>query len=266
MRRIVYSALMGSYERVLEQPAANGARADFVLFTDTPDIPSNMGWNVVQVAPRFPGDPVRSARYLKAVGHPMLDGYDETLWIDNRVVLKPRLDALFEQLEGFDMALAKHSFRGELREEFSEVIASGYDDPRRVRRMYQFAADAGVDHDQTLWTGLILRRRNRKVAECMRSWMDLILLTSRRDQLSINVALTKFPLSVNMLTLDNVSSVYHEWVAPHTIDRNQRVQNWRAEQHSPLLRLGDMVRTTRHGRLVARGLSKLGLSLPTIPR
>lgn len=264
MKQVVYSALIGSYERPLQQAAANSAHADFLLFTDRADIPDLDGWHVVPVAPRFPGDTVRSARYLKAVGHPILDDYDQSLWVDNRVVLKPGWEQLFAQLNDFDMALPRHSFRATLRDEFSAVISSGYDDPVRVRRMYDFACGAGVVSEQALWTGILLRRRTADVAECMRNWMDLILLTSRRDQLSIHTALAPTDLRVNVIEMDNIASSVHDWVDTGVLNRDRRIQMWRPEPLPTPIRFADMLRSTGNGRLIARGFERAGLQLPTL--
>ena len=266
MSRVVYSALIGDYERLVDKPVGRPSGVYFVMFTDSPDESRISGWNVVRVKPRYTFDTVRSARYLKIVGHPLLDAYDETLWIDNRVTLKEGFDDLFSQLDTAQLALPQHSFRGGLVQEFDSVIAMGFDDPARVREMFRIAGSAQLIDTQTLWTGLMLRRRDPEVVECMRIWMDHVLLTSRRDQLSINFAIASSGLSFRAFDLDNWSSPFHEWVSTEHINRNSRIQSWRPADRSMGVRLGDAVRGFPSGLRLARGLTRVGVGLPALPR
>jgi hypothetical protein len=263
-RRVVYSALIGGYENPRTRPTPQEAGVDYLLFTDSDGVRAPLGWTVVKTAPRFASDPVRSARYLKIVGHPILDDYDETLWIDNRVVLRTSATRLFEFIAEHDIALPRHSLRADLKSEFAEVIAAGYDDPRRVREMFDIAVSHGVEHDQPLWTGLVLRRRTCDVAECMQRWFELLLLTSRRDQLSINVALAASPLRVNTLDFEIVSSDYHDWVPNTVMNRDRSIQMWRSRRRPLKLGISDAMRSFPYGRKGARVLTRMGLTIPTL--
>ncbi len=70
----------------------------------------------------------------------------------------------------------------------------------------------------------MVRRRDRGVAECMRLWMDYILMNSRRDQLSLHAALAGCDLNVRVLEIDNKVSPYHEWIPVSEIGRKISVQ------------------------------------------
>src|ERR1700712_2653389 len=85
-RRVVYTALVGGYEELLEQPLARSSTVDFVCFTDDDSLRSE-DWEVRRVEPALAADRIRSSRTLKIAGHPSLSDYDESLWIDNRVQL-----------------------------------------------------------------------------------------------------------------------------------------------------------------------------------
>jgi hypothetical protein len=263
-KRAVYSALVGGYEKPREEPTDFGSGIDYLLFTDSDDLKPPPGWNLIKCTPRFANDPVRSARYLKIVGHPILDNYTETLWIDNRVALRGPVSNLFDLVNNYDVAIPSHSFRSDLEAEFSEVIASGYDDPVRVREMFAIAVHCQVQHQRPLWTGIMLRRRNDEVAKCMQRWLELLLLTSRRDQLSINVALADSRLRIKILEFDNASSLYHSWSSHTVMERDKSIQIWRAKRPPVGLRLSDAMRSLPLGRKVARGLTKMGLKIPTL--
>ena len=266
MTAVIYSALIGGYERPIPQILEASADIEMVMFTDTPSkFEASSPWTVVKVDPRFPTDPVRSARYLKTVGHPELDQYDCTIWADNRVVLKPAALALVDLLDRYDLVLPDHSGRATIRDEYSEVIASGYDDPARVRSTYSLSKAYGVDLDtRPLWTGILLRRRNDRVAECMRLWMDNILVGSRRDQLSIHAALSNVPLATHVLDIDNVESAFHQWIPVPQISRKRAVQAWRPPSRSVSLRFADALRSRPHVRRAARVLERVGKPLPTL--
>lgn len=263
-RRAVYSALIGGYERPRDIANLDEPDVDYLFFTDSDEVRAPHGWTLVKTPPRFATDPVRSARHLKIVGHPILDDYDETIWIDNRIALRAPASDLFEFISEHDIALLRHSFRTDLKSEFSEVIASGYDDPRRVRQMFDIAVSHGVENHDPLWTGILVRKRSPEVAECMRMWFDLLLLTSRRDQLSINVALKASSLKVNTLDLDNTSSKYHAWAPQSAINRDPSIQMWRAKRRPLKLGVSDAIRSFPMGRKVARALDRAGLTVPTL--
>src|SRR5271163_3399282 len=87
------------------------------------------GWDVRHVPGALPGDDVRSGRRMKILCHEYLADYDESLYLDNTVVLKVPPETLFEALlpPEAPMALLHHSFRGPVRDEFSAVIEQGRD-------------------------------------------------------------------------------------------------------------------------------------------
>jgi len=264
-RRVVYSAVIGGYEVPRPVDWSPGGAIDYVLFTDRADLEVE-GWRTVPIPVRFPDDRVRSARHLKVVGAPVLDAYDETMWIDNRVVLKDGFAALFALLEGADMVVPRHSHRATVGDEYREVLAAGIDDPARVRRLYGLAGAAGILDSEVLWTGILLRRNTPDVAAAMRRWMDYILLASRRDQLSVNLALVESGITVKVLPIDNIESVHHRWLPHQEVGRSTGSQTWRPERRPVWLRFADLVRRYRVGRGVLRKLAGRGVDLSGLPR
>jgi hypothetical protein len=211
---IVYTALMGDYEALIEQPTAAASDLRFVCFTDNPELVSST-WEVVVVPPRFPWDPTRSARFLKIAGPPNRDDYDRSLWIDNRVVLRrPPEELLAEWLSpDVPLALPHHSYRQSVADEFAEVLRAGYDQPDRVREQLKTmrAWGAEVLEERPLWTAMLARAHSPGLWEAMDYWIDLVLRHSRRDQLSVNYALSCRNLPHRVVELDNHESTWHEW-------------------------------------------------------
>ncbi|MBW9111850.1 glycosyltransferase domain-containing protein [Microbacterium ureisolvens] len=210
----MYTALIGQYDGLIEQPVAATSTADFICFTDDPDLTSET-WEIRRVERAFPQDPVRSARMYKILGHDSLDEYDVTLYIDASVLLRRSPEQIVEDwlTDGLDIALSSHGYREQLVDEFDEVVRLQYDDRSRV---YEQLMDYSVEYPEVLearplWTGMLVRRRTPAVASAMRVWADHVLRYSRRDQLSVLVALRSKDVAVRVLDIDNFDSPDHEW-------------------------------------------------------
>ena len=214
MRACVYTYLLGAYDQLLPQPAAADSDVDFICFTDDPGLRSDT-WQVRLIESRYPSDLVRSARFLKIVGDPSLDEYDVTLCIDASVLLRARPEAIIDAWldDEHPVALATHSYREQLIDEFDEVVRLNYDDRARVHeQLLSYALHHGDELTaKPLWTGMMVRRRTPEVAAAMQLWFDHVLRFSRRDQLSVNVALAQSGLAYRALALDNFESEYHQW-------------------------------------------------------
>jgi hypothetical protein len=213
--RAVYTALFGEYEPLQEQPVAHESSVPFICFTDNPDLTSTT-WDVRVVEPALIADPVRSARMLKIRGHAELAEFDETLWIDNRIVLTVDPGAVLDEwLADSELALPWHSFRDTVQGEFEIVALTRLDDPARIWEQFSHYQRhyPQILSSRPHWTAIIARRKTDAVTHAMRVWSDQVLRYSRRDQLSESVALASTELRINSVTLDNLGSHLHEWPA-----------------------------------------------------
>jgi len=211
--RAVYTALLGGYEELNEQPIAAQSDIPFICFTDDPDLTSDT-WQLVHVEPLLPLDLVRSQRDLKIRGHAALDGFDETLYIDNSVLLLKTPELILDEwLADADYAVSLHSYRERVIDEFDEVVALNYDDAGRVHEQLLHYSELYPEliHQHPYWNGMIARRRGAVVDAAMRRWFDHVLRFSRRDQLSANVALGLSGVRVNAIPIDNFDSELHRW-------------------------------------------------------
>lgn len=217
--RAVYTALMGGYEELNEQPVATSSALPFLCFTDDPTLTSDT-WEIVLVEPALPADPSRSSRLVKLIPvHPRLEGCDETLWIDNSVILQvPPEQLLDEWLDGADLAIPQHSYRERVIDEFDAVVSAALDDPSRVYEQLHHYLDMAphVLEQPVLWNALIARRHTPEVLAFGEVWWRHVLRYSRRDQLSVRMALELTPgVRLNAVELDNYESAVHCWpVAP----------------------------------------------------
>jgi len=211
-RRVLFTVLSGKYE-VLNELDFPDPTIRAICFTDTPDLVSTT-WDVVQFTPSFDNDPIRSQRLIKVLGHPSLDEYDEWLYIDNTVRLTVSPNEILDQwLKDSDLAIASHSFRESTRLEFEMVQSVDLDSYERLEEQLQHYQEsfAALLDDRPLWTGIIARRPTPLVRDWADTWAKHILRYSRRDQLSVLVALQISQLDINRVQIDNHLSSLHQW-------------------------------------------------------
>jgi len=209
----VYTAVIGGYEVLREEPMAAESALPFLCFTDDPGLTSQT-WEIVVVEPRFRSDATRSARHLKICGHPRLEDYETTLWIDNTVELAVRPEQFLpEWLDEADLAAPLHSFHPTVLAEAEAVIDLGKDDFVRVyEQVAHYARTAAAALEQNPhWTAILARRRTASVAAAMQTWWEHVLRFSRRDQLSFTVAMSLGEVRLRSILLPNLSSALHAW-------------------------------------------------------
>lgn len=230
---------MGRYERLNEQPVARQSTLPFFCLTDDPELTSDT-WTVVPIEPALPGDPVRSARMVKILGHPSLSDFDQSLYIDNSVVLTSAPEAVFDRyLADSPLALPTHSFRKTLAAEFEKVEEHQLDDSTRIAEQlaHLSATHAELLNERPFWTGILLRdHRDAVVRTAMNYWASDVLRYARRDQLSANKAFARAALSPNRMEIDNYESWFHVW--PRLAQRNHKM---RVKRDDPLRSLQQQI-------------------------
>lgn len=220
-RLCVYTTLVGRYEPLNEQPVAAQSRMRFLCLTDDPDLRSG-SWEMRSVSPLFGMDPIRSQRDLKIRPHLHLPEFDASLYIDNSVLLSEPPERLFELFDqGCGFCLPEHSLRDTLLDEFLEVAELGLDDQSRIfEQLNHYLIDCpDTLHEKPYWTGILLRdHRNPMVRLALDMWWAHVQRYSKRDQLSINLALRRSSVTPQVLRIDNRSSWFHSW--PHIQGRD----------------------------------------------
>jgi len=228
-RLCVYTALVGGYERLNEQPVALESDVDFLCFTDDPGLQSET-WQMRVARTLFPEDPSRSSRALKIRAHATVPEYDVSLYVDNSVVLgRPPEDVLADLLpDEAALALFEHSYRESVRDEFAAVAEAALDAPSRLDEQlaHYSVSDPEVLELRPLKGFLLLRRHHDpRVVAAMETWFAHVLRYSRRDQLSLWIALREARLEPVVHGFDNFESPYHRW--PVIVDRLRR-REWTA--------------------------------------
>jgi TOD1/MUCI70, glycosyltransferase-like domain len=218
MSECVYTVLTGGYEDLLEQPIATSSQIDFICFTDDRTLQSR-SWQIRHIDPVFRSDPGRSSRHPKILAQRFLADYGVSLYIDNAVRLTRTPESVFGDLLGDDTGFAAmpHSFRATLDDEFDAVIAAGYDSAEvcEEQRAHYRRRHPDLLAFRPIVGGLLLRRHNRPdVAAAMERWWSHVVRYSRRDQLSLPVALAESGLAVSIIDLDVRNNDYFQWPVP----------------------------------------------------
>jgi hypothetical protein len=214
MQLCVYTALVGDYEQLNEQPVAAGSAIPFICLTDDPSLTSAT-WQMRQVSPVFAMDAIRSQRVFKLRPHLHLSDFDASLYIDNSVVLTKTPELIFERyLAASGFCLARHSFRGTVLDEFLGVSRQGLDDQNRIFEQlnHYTAICPEVLMEKPFWGGIQLRdHRSPLVRAMLEIWLAHVLRYSRRDQLSVNLAFRQAGLMPDVMDIDNDASWFHSW-------------------------------------------------------
>ena len=228
-RRVVYTALFGEHEALVEQPVANGSQIPFLCFSDNPSLESQ-SWKVIHTSPLFAADPRRSQRDIKIRGHAELAQFDEWLYIDNTVLLHSSPEQILDEwLNEADWAAFGHDVHGSTWEEFESNLAANKDTQERIHEQLQdYSAHhaAALDHPP-LWNGFFARSNNEAVREFAALWFDHVCRYSARDQLSVMVALEGSPVKVNVIRGSARKSQWHSW--PH---RTGETKTGKAARHA----------------------------------
>lgn len=243
--RVVYTALFGSTEALLEQEVAQSSALRFVCFTDNPSLTST-SWDIVLVEPLFAADPRASQRDIKIRGHRELDPYDEWLYLDNTVRLKVAPEAILDEwLSDADWAAISHDAHNTLWEEFELNLEKNKDTPTRLNeQLHDYSSHyRSVLDEHPIWNGLFARRRNAAVAAFTTRWFDHVLRYSSRDQLSVLVALSQSDIRLNRIDAKVRNSRWHDW--PHRVGETPASKKTRHAKSAGLRPLADELAAVR---------------------
>ena len=213
-RLCVYTVLIGGYEELVDQPVANSSDIPFICFTDDRDLESD-SWQFRTFERALSQDAARSSRAPKILPHDFLTDFDTSLYIDNAVLLTADPRVVVETLLADSvMGLIAHSDRSRLDDEFDAVIEARFDSRDRVeeQRAHYRASDPALLELPVLWGAILARQHHdSRVVDAMERWWMHVLRYSRRDQLSLPVALKLGDLYPSVHTVDNREGPFHRW-------------------------------------------------------
>lgn len=172
-------------------------KVKYICFSDRPlEIKSN--WEEFLIDPLLKDDLFRSSREPKILTHKFLHNYENSLYIDSRVHLKRNPLELWQHLIPNSNTIFGgfyHTKRITLIDEFEAVLRQKLDFASTVKAQFCYYKKNHLDilSSKPVWGGLIARKHNeRRCQDAMRFWYSHVLRYSRRDQLSLPIALENF--------------------------------------------------------------------------
>jgi hypothetical protein len=174
------------------------------------------------------GDFVRSQRDYKLRPYRVLPEFDNSLYIDNSVLLKVDPEEIFNAVDlSSGLSLPAHSYRETILDEFDRVSSERLDDPLRIAEQLEHysANHPEILQQQPYWNAIMLRdHHNPVMISAMELWLAQILRYSRRDQLSGYFAFNAVGLVPEIMRIDNFESWFHSW--PVNADRKMAQRVW----------------------------------------
>lgn len=214
LHRIVYTCLFGRYEVLNEQTCPNRSGIGFICFTDLEKIKST-SWKLRRVPPQDIGSD-RDSRLPKLLPHHYLANYEQSLYIDNRVLLTSDPADLFDRFlpaDGPGFAVLPHHKRASAFEEAEHVIAEMVDDEVRVREQIDAYRANGFPDQSGLFAGtVILRRHNQPdIVQFDTMWCNHVLRYSKRDQISFPYCAWKLGLAFTTIDERVSENPFFKW-------------------------------------------------------
>ena len=208
MKKVVYTALTGSYD-ALEQHKYVNPEYDYICFSNDFGDKEKIGiWNIRKID--YPTDDKQlQSRFPKLQPHKVLPEYDISLYVDANVnILTPYLFNRIEELmaQGVKLAGVKHQFRDCLYEEAYRVWIGGVDkNIEAIRKQLGYYKKQGFPRHFGMYEANVIFRQHNDpliIQQCD-EWWRLRLNYSKRDQLGYSYTLWKYKIPFAYLLPEN---------------------------------------------------------------
>ena len=210
---VVFTALFGGYESLNELLIEKNPDTEYICFTDDSSLKSTT-WQVHVVEPSVPGNPARSSRAIKMLGHKYFPEGTRSLYIDNTVRLKVDGSIVLDAwLDSSEIAFMSHYSRKSVRGEFFVCSAYGFDAQETIWKQFKEYRTKfpNVLRQRPFWGGMIARVNTPQTDIFMETWTEQFRLHAKRDQLSINASSIISGVAIQRILRQNDSSEWHEW-------------------------------------------------------
>lgn len=188
---VVYTAVLGGYDRLRQQPAT-GDR--FVAFVDGASGQDAGAWECITTECEL-RDARLTARWHKIMTHRVLEDCEYSLWIDGSIAIAQErsVASLAEEfLKDADIATFRHYTRDCIYDEAWHCIHQGLDNKAVIYAQVENYTAAGYPQNAGLVeTCVILRRHSKTVERLNESWWQEVTRHSVRDQISFNFVARK---------------------------------------------------------------------------
>lgn len=191
----IITSITGGKDSLREQPKG----ALYTAFLDTEA--QSKTWNIKKAYDRFT-DPRRNSRIHKILIHKYSDA-DVTIWLDGRLKMMNKPQWYVDNyLQDYDMAIYNHVKRDCIYDEAMVCAKANLDDPEVIIEQAKYYEDHEfAKHKGLCEGGFIIRRNNERTRVFNEAWWADYCRFSRRDQLSLPVAIESSGVLVNILPI-----------------------------------------------------------------
>lgn len=186
-RGVVYSAVTGGYDRIYEPQYVN-PQLDYILFTDNPDICSDV-WQIRLISNPENLDNTRLARRIKILGYQYLKEYDYSVWVDGKMAITGDLqDFICKNRGSQPMLCFNHPAYDCIYKEKERCEEIGKDNPAiMLAQVERYREEGYPAHNGLIESAVLVRElKDDRVVRLMEAWWQEVLHGSKRDQLSFN--------------------------------------------------------------------------------
>ncbi|MEM8624990.1 MAG: glycosyltransferase domain-containing protein [Pseudomonadota bacterium] len=191
----VVSAIFGEFDRLLPIEPAWTEETDFYVFSDH-RFDETFGWQPVH-GNYFNADPRRSARFVKLHLPTYFSDYEWVIWVDGSVLFCVAPREILGQLDtdSFDFATFRHPDRQGVVSEAAACIRFKKEEPMVLIEHLRQAHAHPHFRTETLYETMVLVMRPGApaVQSLCTAWWRILMRGSKRDQLSLPLAVAETP-------------------------------------------------------------------------
>lgn len=184
-RILVYTALFGGYDRLLE-PMYIDDKCDYICVTDDKTLVSEK-WKI-QLS-NVENNPIEMNRMYKILPHRFFSSYDVAMYVDSNIQLKKSPSRLItDYLKEAPIAFPKHFLRSCIYQEakvcleHKKIKSDEYTDiVENLLRKNKFPSDIGLAENNILIRDI----SNPEIKNAMEKWWVIFGAYAPRDQLSL---------------------------------------------------------------------------------
>ena len=222
-RGVVYTAIFGDYEDLLEPKVVN-PNWDYICFTDNPNLTSNI-WEI-RLIDNLELDNVRNARVVKILPHKFLKEYDYSIWVDAGFQIIGDIEEyIIKYSTGKSMLGFIHSDRVCVYDEATACINAKKDDEQIIEnQISKYKKECFPEHFGLIETGVLFRKHHdNDLIKVMEDWYSEVINFSKRDQLSFPYVLWKNNFEMDKSREFYWKNSYFEHFFHQNFDSNDKI-------------------------------------------
>ena len=204
IKKVVYSIIVGDYDQISTFPKQKGF--NYFLFSDMNY--NNTNWTIIPIANLIEKNNISSlkmTRYIKILPHLFFKNYELSIYFDATYIINGDLNELLLRTlnPSFDLYFLQHPERNSIFEELSAVINLKKETEESVNIVKtKYIKENFPDNLGLTENCIIIRNHNKEnIIKLMEAWWNEIKNYSHRDQLSLNYAIWKLNLNIDIYYL-----------------------------------------------------------------